>query len=142
MKEERLITFLVLGLLLAPAYVFAYQTNSSSYKQNVIISEGGENSSSSTYKMNIAVGIINSIINSTSYINKLGFFHLLLLANDQPCTSAGQCEGGYCCSNLCKSSACSVPAVPAEGASSSGASGGGGGGGKGEGRLPKIERKQ
>ena len=132
MKYLKFGMLLALALLLIPISVSAYQTNSSSYKQNIIVSEGGENSSSSTYKMNIAVGIINSIINSTSYINKLGFFHLLLLANDQPCTTASQCEGGYCCSSLCKSSACSTPAAPAEGASSSGASGaasGGGGGG-------------
>lgn len=129
MKKVKLSIFFVFVLLLIPIPVSAYQTNSSSYKQNVIVSGGGENSSSSTYKMNIAVGIINSIINSTSYINKLGFFHLLLLANDQPCTSAGQCEGGYCCSSLCKSSACSTPAASAASTGSSGAGGTAGGGG-------------
>ena len=131
MKKVKLSILFVFVILLIPISVSAYQINSSSYRQNVIVSGGGENSSSSTYKMNIAVGIINRIINSTSYINKLGFFHLLLLANDQPCTSAGQCEGGYCCSSLCKSSACSTPAVPAASTGSSSAGGGGGGGGGG-----------
>ncbi|MEK7224389.1 MAG: hypothetical protein AAB221_01750, partial [Bacteroidota bacterium] len=129
MKKMKLSMFLVFVLLLIPISASAYQTNSSSYRQNVIVSEGGENSSSPTYKMNVAVGIINGIINSTSYINKLGFFHFLLLANNQPCATASQCEGGYCCSSLCKSSACPTPEVQAAGTSGGAAGGGGGGGG-------------
>jgi len=111
--------------------VFAAQINSSSYKQNVIVSTGGENITSSSYNMGVAIGIINRIINSTSYINKLGFFHLLLLANDQPCTSANQCEGGFCCGSLCKSSACPGPPRAPSGGGGAAASGGGGGGGIG-----------
>lgn len=131
MKKVKLAIFLVFMLLFISFPVSAYQTNSSSYRQNVIVSEGGETSSSSTYTTSIAVGIINGIISSASYINNLGFFHFLLLADEQPCTSAGQCEGGYCCSSLCKSSACPTPAAQTTGTGSSGAGGGGGGGGGG-----------
>ena len=91
--------------------------------------------SSPSYKMNIAVGIINRVINSTSFINRLGFFHTLLLANDQPCTTASQCEGGFCCSNLCKSSACPSPGGGETGGGGGAAAGAGAGGGGG-GPLP------
>lgn len=130
MTKAKTICFLIiLAFLFSALNTLAAQINSTSYKQTVIVSTGGENVSSSSYKMGIATGIINLVINSTSYINKLGFFHLLLLADNQPCTSASQCEGGYCCSSLCKSSACPVPQQQTGGGGAAGAGGGGGGGG-------------
>ena len=119
-----------IAFLLLPLGVFASQMNSSTYKQNVVVSYGSEDSSSTSYKTILAVGIINAIINSTSYINKLGFFHILLLADSQPCTDASQCEGGYCCSNSCSSSACpsSSTSSTSSGGGGGGASSGGGGG--------------
>lgn len=138
MKKVKISIILIILSLLLPIGVFAANINSTGYKQSVIISEGGENSTSSSYKMITAIGIINRIINSSLYINQLGFFHTLLLANDQPCTSAGQCEGGYCCSSLCKSSAC--PSQSPTPSSSSGISAGGGGGGGG-GPLPTPTEK-
>ncbi|MBI2541340.1 hypothetical protein HYV80_01345 [Candidatus Woesearchaeota archaeon] len=133
MKKVKI--FLILFAFLAMAIgVLAAQTGSGSYKQNVIVSEGGENLSSASYKQNIALDIINGIINSASYINKLGFFHLLLLADGQPCTSASQCEGGFCCSSSCRSSSCPVAAA----AGGDGAAAGGGGGGA---VLPEEEVK-
>lgn len=143
MKKMKLSIIFVLVLLLIPVSVSAYQINSSSYRQNVIVSGGGENSSSSTYKTNIAVGIINGIISSASYINNLGFFHFLLLANNLPCTAAGQCEGGYCCSNLCKSSACPTPdsgGTSGGGGGAAAAGGGGGGGGSNVSQAQSTEQ--
>ena len=116
----------LLASLLLAFDAHASQINSSSYKQIVIISTGGDNVTSSTYKTYTAFGIINRIINSTSYLNKLGFFYTWLLADNQPCSLDSQCEGGYCCSNLCSNSAC-----PSGGGGSSGVSGGGGAGGGG-----------
>src|SRR3989338_7562705 len=142
MKKVRLVIFLVIGLILALNYAYASQTASTNYNQNVIVSQGGENASSSTYKYITAVGIINGIVSSASYINNLGFFHFLRLANDQPCTTASQCEGGYCCSNLCKSSAC--PSGESGGSSGTGGSsggGGGGGGGAGSSNTSKLTEK-
>lgn len=127
MKKVK-ISILLLALIL-PVYIHsasAAQTNSENYRQNVIASAGGENATSSSYKMGVAAGIINSIISSASYINKLGFFHTWLLADNQPCTSASQCEGGFCCSSLCKSSACPVEAAAPSGPSGSQPSVGGG----------------
>jgi len=114
MKKRKLGVFALILLLLAFS-AFAERVSSANYKQNVIVSEGGESTSSSSYDLITAIGIINSVITSSSYINKLGFFHTILLADGQPCTSANQCEGGFCCSSICKSSSCP--------------SGGGGGGG-------------
>lgn len=114
----------------------------------MIVSAGGENVSSASYRMGVAVGIINWVINSTSYINKLGFFHLLLLSNDQQCTSANQCEGGYCCGGLCKSSACQADGAGGGSAGGGGSSTGGGGaaaggGGGGGGAVPlPLESKE
>lgn len=140
MEKMKTSLFLVFAFLLLAFSVYADKINSTSYKQSVIVSAGGENVTSPSYKMNIAIGIINMIINSTSYINKLGFFHTLLLANDQPCTTASQCEGGYCCSSLCKSSACpSGGAAPSAGGGAGEAAGAGSGGGGGGGPLPTIE---
>ena len=124
-----LIFVLIFAFLSLSFSAFAAQINSTSYKQTVVVSVGGENVSSPSYKMSIAIGIINGIINSTSFMNKLGFFHFLLLADNQPCTSASQCEGGFCCSNLCKSTACASPSPAPSGGGGGGAGAGGGGGG-------------
>ena len=129
------ISIIILVFLLLGFSVFAAQMNSTSYKQNVIVSTGGENTSTSSYKINIAMGIISRIINSTSYINRLGFFHTILFADGQPCTSAGQCEGGFCCSSVCQNSACPVSPSPTPSPSSSGGAAAGGGGGGGGGGL-------
>ncbi len=127
--------FLVLSTL-----ALAAQINSTSYKQNVIVSTAGENVSGTSYKMGIAMGIIAKVINSTSYINRLGFFHTWLLANGQSCTANNQCEGGYCCSNTCQSTACPSPGEERAGGGGGAAAGGGGGGG---GRVPlPLEPKE
>ncbi|MBI2652017.1 hypothetical protein HYX00_01010 [Candidatus Woesearchaeota archaeon] len=135
MKKVGISILFLFALLLLAFSVFAAKINSTSYKQSVIVSTGGENVSSSSYKMSVAIGIINKVINSTSFINRLGFFHTLLLANDQPCTTASQCEGGFCCSNLCKSSACPSPGGGETGGGGGAAAGAGAGGGGG-GPLP------
>jgi len=135
MKGAKLCIFAAL-LLLAPFIAYAAQLNGTSYNQNVVISSASENITGTSYKTSLAVGIIAKLINSTSFINRLGFFHTWLLADDQSCTDAAQCQGGFCCSNLCKSSAC----PSAGGGATSGTSGGGGaaaaGGGGGGGPLP------
>ena len=126
MKKVK-ISILVFVFIFLSFNALAAQMSSASYKQNVIVSVGGENSSSSSYKTSIAVGIINGIISSASYINNLGFFHLLLLADNQPCSSASQCEGGFCCSSLCKSSSCPSGGAAAGGGGGAAPSAGGGG---------------
>lgn len=123
MREASLILFVFI-LLTVNAY--GAQINSSAYKQIVIVSSGGDNVNGSSYKTYTAIGIISRIINSTSYLNKLGFFYTWLLANDQPCSQDSQCEGGFCCSNLCSSSSCPSPS-PSQGVSAGGGGGGGGG---------------
>lgn len=129
MKKVKISAFFAFVFLLLAFNVLAAQISSSNYKQNVVVSEGGENTTSSSYKISIVVGIINGIISSASYINNLGFFHTWLLADGQPCTSAGQCEGGYCCSSVCASSACPTPSTTTTGGGAAAAAAGGGGGG-------------
>ena len=127
------IILLAFFFLLLPS-VYAEKLNGSTYSQSVIVSAGGESSASTSYKTSVATDIINSIISSFSYANSLGFFHTILLSNNQPCTSASQCEGGYCCSSLCKSAACPTDSAGGGGGGSSASSSGGGGGG-----VPKKE---
>ena len=140
MKKAMAVVF-ALALLLNSFSVSAYQTNSSTYKQNVVVSVGGESANSSSYKITLAMGIISRIINSSSYINKLGFFYTWKLANDQPCSTADQCEGEFCCSNLCKSSACpSEEPAPSGGGGGGAAAAAGGGGGGGPLPTPTEEK--
>ena len=122
MKKSVILVFAFMLLALSS---FAAQMQSESYKQSVIVSEGGDTTTSSSYKNSIATGIINSVVSSSSYINRLGFFHTLMLADGQFCTSAAQCEGGFCCSSSCASSSCPTAA----GGGGGGAAAGGGGGG-------------
>lgn len=122
-----LVFFIVIALIANIAYSFS--TNSSNYKLfPQIVSSGGEIANSSSYKSYSATGIIAGITNSSTYKTLLGFFYAWLLADGQPCTANNQCEGGYCCSNLCQSSACPSEA-PGPGGGGGGAPSGGGGGG-------------
>lgn len=136
MKQVRVMLIIILLLASLATTAFAAQMNGTSYNQNVIVSSAGENITGTSYKTSLAVGIIAKVINSTSFINMLGFFHTWLLANDQPCSSASQCQGGFCCSNLCKSSACPSPGVGDAGGTSGGGGGAAAGGGGGGGPLP------
>lgn len=130
MAGIKIILFLVILFVLVPSGVFAADINSTSYRHNVVISAGSENMTSPSYKMGVVSGVISKVINSSSYINRIGFFYTWKLANEQPCTSADQCEGGFCCSSLCKSSSCpSGDSSPAPSGGGAAAGGGGGGGG-------------
>jgi len=55
------------------------------------------------------------------------FFYTWLFADDQPCASASQCQGGFCCSSLCKSSSCPVSTTTTTTGGGGEAAGGGGG---------------
>jgi len=112
--------------IVAASTCYPYQSNSTNFRLfPLIISTGGEIINSSSYKNYVATGIINGLINSSTYINLFGFYHTWLLGDNQPCTLDSQCQGGYCCSNLCSSSAC--PAAAAAAAAGGEAAAGGGG---------------
>jgi len=127
MKTVKLLTFFLV-FIIAANISYSFQANSSNFKLSTgTISSGGEIVNSSSYKNYVTTGIISGVINSSTYKNLLGFFYTWLLADDQPCTTANQCEGGFCCSNLCKSSSCPVAEEAAAAAAAAGAAGGGGG---------------
>jgi len=123
------IFFLV--FLIATSISYSFQANSSNFKLSTgIVSSGGDIVNSSSYKNYVATGIIGGVVNSSTYKNLLGFFYTWILADDQPCTANNQCEGGFCCSNLCSSSSCPVEAEEekaAEAAAAAAAAGGGAG---------------
>lgn len=116
--------FLVIALF---SSANALKSESSSYKStSMVASSGGETLESSSYRNIVSVGIIAGKSTSSNYINEFGFAQTILHADGQPCTTAGQCEGGFCCSSLCQNSACPTPSAPS---GEAGAAGGGGGGG-------------
>ncbi len=128
MKAKLLAFFLVLMIVIGISY--AFQSNSSSFRHFTgTISSGGEIVNNSNYKSYVAAGIISGVINSSAYKNFLGFFYTWLLADNQPCTSNSQCQGGYCCDGSCSSSSCPVSAAAGGGGGGGGGEEGGGGGG-------------
>ncbi|MEK6968662.1 MAG: hypothetical protein AABX51_08635 [Nanoarchaeota archaeon] len=131
MVNAKILVFLIV-FMLAMNVSHSFQTNSSNYKNfPLIVSSGGDIVNSSAYKTYTATGIVAGVINSSTYKNLLGFFYTWLLANGQACTANNQCEGGFCCSNLCQSTACTTPPEPGPVPSGGGGgapSGGGGGG--------------
>lgn len=128
MANAKILVFLIV-LILAMNVSHSFQTNSSNYKNfPLIVSSGGDIVNSSSYKTYTATGIVAGIVNSSTYKNFLGFFYTWLLANGQPCTANNQCEGGFCCSNLCQSTACPEPGPAPSGGGGGGAPSGGGGG--------------
>jgi len=127
MIKKEILIFLLVFIIVANI-VYSFQTNSSNYRNfPLIISSGGEIMNSSNYKTYTATGIIAGITNSSTYKNFLGFFYGWLLADGQPCTANNQCEGSFCCSNVCRSSSCPVApaAVGGDGGPAAGAAGGG-----------------
>ena len=112
--------YLVILILILASFASAFQTDSKNYRHYVTVVGCGSNKnlSSSSYKSMVLIDTITGVISSTNYSNLLGFLHILLLADGQPCTNADQCEGGYCCDGLCSSSPCPVEAAApsAEGA--------------------------
>ena len=125
MVKAKACTLFLLAII-GCSMAYALNTSSANYRLfPLVVSTGGDITNSSSYKNYVASGIISGAIESGAYKNFLGFFHTWLLANGQYCTAASQCEGGFCCSNACRSSACPV--------AESGGGGGGGGGGEGAG---------
>ncbi len=115
-----------LCILLLPGAFAA--TSSANYDVQYSITIGAENISSASFAQNVALGTITGVLTSSSFISNLGLLQTVRLASGQPCTVAAQCEGGFCCSNACRSSACPVAGGGSGGESAGGESGGGGGG--------------
>jgi len=127
------ILILIIVLLLTINFSLAFKTNSTNYVLSpLIVSSGGDTLDSSNYKNYVATGIVAGITNSKTYTNLLGFFYTWLLADGQACTTNNQCDGSFCCSNLCQSTSCPVDDAPGPspgGAAATAAAGTGGGGG-------------
>lgn len=110
--KNKILTIAIILILTAPA-TSAFYTNTSNYVQSVIITSGGDTSTSANYKNTIASGRITGNTTSPRYHNFLGLFYTLLLADGEVCSAASECIGGYCCSNSCSSSKCPVAEAPA-----------------------------
>src|SRR3989338_10990221 len=117
MSLKRVILFCLFFIVALFSNANALESESSSYRSDsMVVSSGGETMESSSYRNIVSIGIIAGRSSSSSYINEFGFAQTILHADGQPCTTAGQCGGGFCCSSLCQSSACSTPSTPSAGA--------------------------
>jgi len=126
MLKKKIIFVFMLFIIISN--VNAFKLNSSNFILfPTIVSGGGEITNSSNFKNYITTDIVAGVINSSNFRNLLGFFYTWLLADGQPCTANNQCQGGFCCSNLCQSSSCPVEG-PAVGGGAAPAGGGGGAG--------------
>jgi len=129
MKATKIL-IIVIALILAVNISYSFETNSSNFRNSpFIVSSGGDIVNSSTYKNYFTSGIIAGITNSSTYKNLLGFFYTWLLADGQACTTDNQCQGSFCCSNVCQSTSCPVAEAAAAAGGEGGAAGGGGGAG-------------
>ncbi len=129
MKYAKPLAFF-LAFAIAADISSSFQASGQNYNlPALIVSSGGDIVNGSNYKSYVAAGIISGTIASEGYNNFLGFFYTWKLANGQPCTTASQCEGGYCCSNLCAGSRCPEGLIASGGTSGGGEGAGGGGGG-------------
>jgi len=126
MGTNKILIFFI-AFIIAVNISYAFQTESTNFNISTgVISDGGGVVDSSNYRNYVATGVISGITDSATYKNFLGFFYTWLLADDQPCASASQCQGGFCCSSVCSSSACPVAAAAAVAAGAAeGAAGGG-----------------
>ena len=126
-KRAKISAFIIAVILLILLIItikntYASTSNSTNYKLvDVVVTTGGDSVNSTNYKNIVGLGFIAKVLNSSNFLNKLGFLHGILLANNQPCTSNNQCESGICCNSICQSTSCTTATV-----------GGGGGGGGGE----------
>ena len=124
---KTVIYLLVVIIILNVSY--AFQSNSSNFKLSTgTVSSGGDIVNSSNFKNYVVTGIVGGVVNSSTFKNSLGFFYTWLLADGQACTADNQCEGSFCCSNLCKNSACPTTTTTTTTTGGGAAEGGGGGG--------------
>jgi hypothetical protein len=137
--------FLVCLIVLCMCFSLVSLATSSSetYTVQTQTTSGGDNPSSATYQQTLVVGIIGGLLNSSTYLNNVGFLHTVRLANGVGCTEHTQCEGEYCCSNTCSSSTCGneteeEPPEEEPTPGSGGGSSGGGGSGGGSGGISNL----
>ena len=124
-KIKLVMPFLAVFLVLALG-VDAFTTNGTGKIFDFAITLGkNADISSSSFRTYSVIGDIISTINSSNFKTEVGFLRTLPYLNGEPCQVNLECAGGFCCSNLCKSSACpSEEAAPS--AAAAAAAGGGG----------------
>jgi len=126
MNNTKIFVFFLTFILVA-GISYAFETESTNFNISTgVISDGGGVVDSNNYRNYVATGIISGNVESATYKNFLGFFYTWLLDDGEPCASASQCQGGFCCSSVCASSACpEAAAAAAAGGGDEGAAGGG-----------------
>lgn len=137
-KKREIIIFamLLLALMLNTS---AYEANSTNYNFDFTISSGDQtNITSANYQNKIILGIISKNLNSTNYVNKVGFLYTSFYLDGEQCFYDYECLGGYCCTNACQSTSCPTE----EAAAAGGGEGGGGGGGGGVAKPTEEEIKE
>tara|TARA_B100001971_G_scaffold191136_1_gene194417 strand:+ start:537 stop:1727 length:1191 start_codon:yes stop_codon:yes gene_type:complete len=115
--------------IIAVSASYSFQSDSSNYDLSTgVVSSGGDKIDSDNYNNYVTTGTTSGVVESSIYKNWLGFFYTWLLGDGQPCASASQCSGGYCCDDICSSNECPVAVAAASDGGGVGAAAGGGGG--------------
>ena len=125
---------------------YAFTTNGTGRIFDFAITSGkNADISSPSFRTYSVIGDVISTINSSNFKTEVGFLRTLPYLNGEPCQVSAECIGGFCCSNVCKSSACPAEGggeIGGDGAAGGGAAAAAGGGGSGGGFFTKqIEEK-
>jgi len=127
----KLASFILLFILLA-TQVTTFTTNGSGKTFEFTITSGkNAELSGSDFKTYIIVGDITGLTNSSNFETELGFLRTTGYVTSEACEVNAQCTGGFCCSNACQSTACTVEDDDDTGTGAGSGAGGAGGGGGG-----------
>jgi len=119
--KTKLISYILAAILfLANASAFT-ASGSGNVFDFMITSGNNPNPTSENFGTFLITGDVTGNTTSSDFDTRIGFLITNPFLNGESCKIASECFGGFCCSNVCRSSACPTEAAAA----------GGGGGGDG-----------
>ena len=123
--KNKIIVIVSFLMILSILQVNAFKTNGSNKIFEFVVTSGKNTDlSSSNFRTYLDVGDIGITAASSSFKTELGFSGTMPYLDGESCQNEFECVGGFCCSNVCRSSSCPVDEAPPPG---DGAGAGGGG---------------
>src|SRR3989338_5770060 len=124
-KTRIIVLFLIFILAANAALAFTTNGTGKTFEFAVTSAKNNEIASGST-KTYIIVGDVTATVNSSTFKTEIGFLRTTGYLSGESCQTNIECAGGFCCSNACQSTACSVSQPAAASSSGSTSTGGGG----------------